>query len=270
MDGNGESVIGRIGRRLRRPGYADVVATLALFIALGGASYAAVQIPKGSVGTKQLKKSAVTAKKIKNNAVTAKKLKKNAVNSSKVKDGSLLARDFKPGQLPRGETGPQGEPGAQWPAGEIGPSGPVGEVGPEGPAGAQGPAGSAAQAVIMGGTGPGVVLPGTPAYLSPTANGLVSSNRADVEMVTPSVTTTVSNLHVVLDTPPGAVRSRVIRVLAGSGSLIACTIVGSATSCLSKDSMTVQAGDTLSLYSYSPDSPVAAPTSLRFALTMGH
>jgi len=257
MGGNRESVFGRAGRRLRRPGYADVVATLALFIALGGASYAAVQIPKNSVGARQLEKSAVTAKKIRN----------NAVNSSKVKNGSLLARDFRKGQLPRGETGPRGPAGNP---GLPGEQGPVGGIGPEGPAGEQGLAGSAAQAVIMGGTGPGVVLPGTPAYLSPTANGLVSSNRADVEMVTPSVTTTVSNLQVVLDTPPGAVRSRVIRVLAGSGPAVACAIVGSGTSCLSNGSMTVPAGDTLSLFSYSPDSPVAAPTSLRFAFTMGH
>lgn len=80
------------------------VALLALFISLGGVSYAATQLPKNSVGSKQLKK----------NAVTAKKIRKNAVNSKKVKDRSLLARDFKPGQLPqgpRGETGPAGPPG---------------------------------------------------------------------------------------------------------------------------------------------------------------
>ncbi len=44
--------------------YANVVATLALFIALGGASYAAIKLPKNSVGTKQLKQGAVTKAKI--------------------------------------------------------------------------------------------------------------------------------------------------------------------------------------------------------------
>lgn len=44
--------------------YTNVVATLALFIALGGASYAALKLPKNSVGTKQLKNGAVTQKKI--------------------------------------------------------------------------------------------------------------------------------------------------------------------------------------------------------------
>ncbi len=55
--------------------YANVVATLALFIALGGASYAAIKLPKNSVGTKQLKKNAVTTAKLKKGAVTAAKLK---------------------------------------------------------------------------------------------------------------------------------------------------------------------------------------------------
>ncbi len=45
--------------------YANVMATLAFFIALGGASaFAATQLAKNSVGTKQLKKGAVTTAKI--------------------------------------------------------------------------------------------------------------------------------------------------------------------------------------------------------------
>jgi hypothetical protein len=67
-----------------------IISIIALMVALGGASYAAIQIPKNSVGTKQLKK----------NAVNAAKLKKNSVNSAKVRDGSLLRSDFKAGQLP--------------------------------------------------------------------------------------------------------------------------------------------------------------------------
>jgi len=65
---------------------------MALFVALGGASYAAVKIPKNSVGNTQLRKDAVT--------------------SAKVKDRSLLATDFKTGQLPRGATGATGAAGA--------------------------------------------------------------------------------------------------------------------------------------------------------------
>jgi hypothetical protein len=50
--------------------YANVVATLALFIALGGASYAALKLPKNSVGPKQLKKNAVTGTKVKDDSLT--------------------------------------------------------------------------------------------------------------------------------------------------------------------------------------------------------
>jgi hypothetical protein len=50
--------------------YANVMATVAVFIALGGASYAAIKLPKNSVGTKQLKKGAVTEQKVRVNGLT--------------------------------------------------------------------------------------------------------------------------------------------------------------------------------------------------------
>jgi hypothetical protein len=92
-------------RITRHLSYANVIASLALFIALGGASYAAVTLPTNSVGTKQLKKSAVAGSKI----------KKNAISSAKVKDGSLQRGDFASGTLlqgPQGPTGPKGDTGA--------------------------------------------------------------------------------------------------------------------------------------------------------------
>jgi hypothetical protein len=80
------------------------MSTLAVFLALGGIGYAAITIPKNSVGKKQLKKNAVVSKKVKNR--------------------SLLKKDFKSGQLPAGATGPQG------PVGPAGPTGATGAVGP--------------------------------------------------------------------------------------------------------------------------------------------
>jgi hypothetical protein len=44
--------------------FANVLACLALFVALGGASYAAMRLPKNSVGSKQLKAGAVTPIKL--------------------------------------------------------------------------------------------------------------------------------------------------------------------------------------------------------------
>lgn len=62
--------------------YANVMATIAVFIALGGASYAATQLPKKSVGTKQIKNNAVTTAKIKDGAVTQSKLAPGALGTT--------------------------------------------------------------------------------------------------------------------------------------------------------------------------------------------
>jgi hypothetical protein len=52
----------------------NAIALAALFIALGGTSYAAVAIPKNSVGSGQLRKGAVTSSKIHSGAITPGKL----------------------------------------------------------------------------------------------------------------------------------------------------------------------------------------------------
>jgi hypothetical protein len=84
-------------RRIFRTGrYANVTATLALIVALGGTSYAAIKLPA------------------------------NSVTSKTVKDRSLLSKDFKRGQIPAGKTGP---------AGAAGPAGAQGAQGFPGPAG---------------------------------------------------------------------------------------------------------------------------------------
>jgi hypothetical protein len=54
---------------VRLPSPAMIVACIALAIALGGTSYAAIRLPAGSVGTKQLKRGAVTGVKVKRNAL---------------------------------------------------------------------------------------------------------------------------------------------------------------------------------------------------------
>jgi len=86
----------------------NVVAYLALLIALSGSSYAAASsvLPANSVGTRQ------------------------------VINHSLQKIDFANGQLPRGARGAQGIPGA---AGSAGPQGPAGAAGPKGDVGPPGP-----------------------------------------------------------------------------------------------------------------------------------
>jgi hypothetical protein len=75
-----------------------VLASVALFLALGGVSYAATTLPRNSVTTVQ------------------------------VKDHSLLAKDFARGQIPRGPVGPAGPAGAAGPAGPAGPAGAAGSA----------------------------------------------------------------------------------------------------------------------------------------------
>ncbi len=73
---------------------AMVIACIALAIALSGVGYAAITIPKNSVGTAQLKNDAVSNAKLQGGSVGSGKLQNNAVNSAKVADGSLTGDDI--------------------------------------------------------------------------------------------------------------------------------------------------------------------------------
>jgi hypothetical protein len=73
------SGIAELPARLRRHvTYSNVMATVAVFIALGGISYAAIKLPANSVGTKQLRAKAVTLKKINPKARRALKARRGA------------------------------------------------------------------------------------------------------------------------------------------------------------------------------------------------
>lgn len=69
--------------------FSNVIACLALFIALGGVSWAAVKLPKNSVSTKQLKKNSVTTSKIKRSAVTGAKIKNNTISGADINESSV-------------------------------------------------------------------------------------------------------------------------------------------------------------------------------------
>ena len=58
----------------------NAVAYVALFVALGGTGYAAVNLPAGSVGTRQLRNGAVTSSKLANGSVGAVKLASGSVS----------------------------------------------------------------------------------------------------------------------------------------------------------------------------------------------
>lgn len=108
-------------KKLSRPTFSSIIAGLALFIALGGGAYAAVTVPRESVGTGQLREGAVTG--------------------SKVRAGSLTAANFAAGTLKAGPRGAAGEPGEPGPAGPQGTKGATGSQGAPGPQGDDGPVG---------------------------------------------------------------------------------------------------------------------------------
>ena len=106
--------------RLRRHlTYANVMATGAMFVALGGASYAAVTLPRNSVGAKQLKAHAVTPSKLS-------KSTRALVHASV---GPVGPRG------PKGDAGPPGNTGLQGAAGKTvlnGAGAPAGATGSNG------------------------------------------------------------------------------------------------------------------------------------------
>jgi hypothetical protein len=75
-----------------------VVASIALFVAVGGISWAAA-----TIGTSDIKNNAVTAKKLHKNAVTTKKIKNNAVSSAKLQDNAVSSAKIQDGAVSRAD-----------------------------------------------------------------------------------------------------------------------------------------------------------------------
>jgi hypothetical protein len=89
----------------QRLSYSNVIATMALFIALGGVAVAA-GLPKNSVGPKQLKRGAVTAAKIRKKAVTSAKLANGAVTIGKLGPNSVGPSNIGNGAITSAKLGP--------------------------------------------------------------------------------------------------------------------------------------------------------------------
>ncbi|MBM3666021.1 MAG: hypothetical protein FJW90_00810 [Actinobacteria bacterium] len=75
--------------------YANVMATIAVFLALGGGAFAAVKLGKNSVKTKNIAGKAVTANKLANNAVTEAKIAGGAVTEAKIAGGAVTEAKVK-------------------------------------------------------------------------------------------------------------------------------------------------------------------------------
>ncbi len=104
----------RLSRLRKRLSFANVVSMIALFVALGGTSYAATTLASNSVGKGQIRAnavgkseaapnsigkseigtSAVGRSEIATDGVAASEIKKNAIDSDEIADGGLQAADL--------------------------------------------------------------------------------------------------------------------------------------------------------------------------------
>jgi hypothetical protein len=90
--------------RLPKLNYSNVIATMALFVALSGVAVAA-GLPRNSVGSKQLKRGAVNAAKIKKGAVTSGKLGPKSVTAGKLGANAVLPGNIGNGAITSAKIG---------------------------------------------------------------------------------------------------------------------------------------------------------------------
>src|SRR5689334_5746845 len=132
--GRSRTMLDRLGPKLS---FANVTSLIALFVALGGTGYAAVTLPRNSVGSAQIRSRAVGSSELKTKAVTSRAIRSRSVTLSKL---SVSARASL-----KGATGP------------IGPQGPVGPAAQTFraavPSGGTVQRGNAVAAAHQGGTG---------------------------------------------------------------------------------------------------------------------
>lgn len=79
--------------------YANVMASLAVFLVLGGAGAWAAKSQTQKIGSTQIKASAITTAKIKNAAVGNSKLQDGSVSTAKLADGSVAAAKLADGAV---------------------------------------------------------------------------------------------------------------------------------------------------------------------------
>ena len=96
----------------------NAVAYVALFVALGGTTYAAIEIPKGAVGSREVKN--------------------NSLRSGDIRTDSLTGADIDEAKLACAAIAGCSQGEGQGAPGPAGPPGPPGPEGPEGPRGSRG------------------------------------------------------------------------------------------------------------------------------------
>jgi Collagen triple helix repeat (20 copies) len=196
------------------------IGLLALFIALGGTSYAAAKLPRNSVGTTQLKSGAVTEVKLAQ--AIRDQLNRPAVLGSPGAagpKGDTGAAGAKGETGATGATGPAGPagvagaPGAKGDTGAAGATGAKGDTGAAGATGAQGPKGDTGKQGDQGPKGD----TGATGPAGPTSGGVGGTNTN----ITPSAGTAIQAPVTVTLAQPG----KVLVLIMGTFS-VRCTSAG--------------------------------------------
>ena len=81
--------------RLRQPRFADVTSLLALFVALGGTSYAALSLPGNSVGKGQIRSGAVGKSEARHGAIGKSEIRGSAVGKSEIAASGVGAAEVR-------------------------------------------------------------------------------------------------------------------------------------------------------------------------------
>jgi hypothetical protein len=206
------------------------IALVALFVALGGTGYAALNIANNSIGTKQLKRGAV-----KNPDLAA-----NSVTGRKVKRRSLDRTDFKANSLPRGPQGPVGRPGAT---------------------------GSPAFGAVLG---RGEAVPAGTSFLAPSGQLAASATENGVSSFTPNATLTASDLAISLFVAPDPGTSRTFTLRVGQAdTALSCTVPAGVTLCNSTGSVTIPPMSLISIGSTTTGTPTMTFARFGWRATSG-
>ena len=96
---------------MKRLSYANVMSTIAVFLALGGVGWAATTLPANSVGTAQIIDKSVGTNDLADKAVTSAKLNPSVLSLFKGQKGDTGAQGL---QGPIGPKGDTGDPGGKF------------------------------------------------------------------------------------------------------------------------------------------------------------
>ena len=88
-----------LSRFRRRVSFANVTSVVALFVALGGTSYAAIALPANSVGKSQIRSSAVGQSEVASNSIGPGEIRTNAVRASELATNSVGWWEVKPNAI---------------------------------------------------------------------------------------------------------------------------------------------------------------------------